>query len=459
MVMGVSFLTPVLDAAPVVALTEAQMYFYGQNNILFYDPDGKGVNGRTCFGTLSGSTLYEKVLSYLLSMGLTEEAAAGVYGNMMHEGLGSGALLSHENGVDEQKDIGTWYSAATYYGENGLLVAEKDVRDLDDPEVMHGLGFIQWSFGRRVRLLQALAAAGGLDKYAREWDDQEGRYVYDGVAYDQLADMIGQSEADAILAAELNFFNTEHQNYVVAQSDVAAQGLGKYGITEGMNIIEALNLVETPEEAAELFFSTSEMPGATGFNAAGNVRQTSAREGYELIKSAGVTASGATSCGGNGNIADTAIMLSWEGLDHAKDDPKPEYVKAMQEVGTYVDPCNETGCAPRGASCDIFVSTVIRYSGADANFPPYGPAVQQAYMDEHPEMYEKIEADGDVRNLMPGDIFVVANGNGRHIYLYIGEIDGQPSQASASFNTRTGEHYAGISWVDYDMEYSIYRRI
>lgn len=160
-----------------------------------------------------------------------------------------------------------------------------------------------------------------------------------------------------------------------------------------------------------------------------------------------------------GTIVEVAIALSWEGHDHSKDDPKPEYVTAMQEVGTYVDPCNGTGCAPKGASCDIFVSTVMRYSGADPEFPEYGPGRQQAWMDEHPEMYMRVEAGQDVARLEPGDIFVVSNGNGAHIYLYIGEIDGQPSQASASFNGRTGEHFAGISWSDYGMEYAIYRRI
>lgn len=160
-----------------------------------------------------------------------------------------------------------------------------------------------------------------------------------------------------------------------------------------------------------------------------------------------------------GTIVETAILLSWEGHGHAKDDPKPEYVQAMQEVGTYVTPCNSSGCAPKGASCDIFVSTVMRYSGADPDFPEYGPGRQEAHMQEHPEMYTKVDVNDDVANLEPGDIFVVNSPEGRHIYLYIGEIDGQPSQASASFNGRTGEHYAGITFSDYGMKYSVYRRI
>ena len=446
-----------------LALTPSQLEMFSQNNILFYDPAGKV---KTCFGTLSGSTLYEKVLSFLLSIGLNEIGASGVYGNMMREGLGSGQLLSHEDGVDSRSDIGTWYSAATYYGPNGLYVQEKDVRDLDDPSVMHGLGFIQWSFGRRVNLLKALADAGGLDQYAREWDDASGRYVYDGMTYDQLVESIGQDTTDGILTAELEFFNSEHQGYNVTQDDIDAQGLAQYGVTRGMGIFEALNLVSTPEEAAELFYTTSEMPGATRFNSTGEARASSARDGYDLMVSAGIIASGATACGeGGGSIVETALALAWnretEGR-HDKSDPKPEYEQAMHQVGTWWPggPCGSDGsCAPNGASCDVFVATVMRYSGSDPDFPTYGPTQQREHMMSHPEMYEEIENLQDVSNLQAGDIFVVDNASGKHIFIYMGLVDGKWMQASASFNGRTGEYFEYQNYTDYGELYRIFRRI
>ena len=162
-----------------------------------------------------------------------------------------------------------------------------------------------------------------------------------------------------------------------------------------------------------------------------------------------------------GSIAETAILLSWGEHNHGKFDPKPEYVEAMEEVGGYITPCNGSGCAPIGASCDQFVGTVMRYSGADAEFPIFGPGVQEEHMVAHPEMYEKVETS-DVSDLLPGDIFVTTE-NGRHIYLYVGEIDGVPSQASASFNDRTGEHFAGVYFSDHASagvrHYNVYRRI
>ena len=174
---------------------------------------------------------------------------------------------------------------------------------------------------------------------------------------------------------------------------------------------------------------------------------------------------------GGGTITETAIYLSWEGHGHAITDPKPEYVTAMKEVGSWILPCGHGGeCPYYGASCDQFVATVMRYSGADPNFPIFHGSYTSAsgrgygqdyYMDDHPEMYQKIENLGNTSNLQPGDIFVVNNesNSGYHIFLYIGEIDGQPSQASASWGGRTGEHYAGLSFRDYGMDYSIYRRI
>ena len=169
---------------------------------------------------------------------------------------------------------------------------------------------------------------------------------------------------------------------------------------------------------------------------------------------------GSSYCGDmGGDIVETALLLSWEGHDHGKGDPKPEYVNAMKEVGTYFTPCQGNGdCAPIGASCDIFVSTVMRYSGSDPDFPATGPGVQEEYMASHPDMYMQVEAS-DVSDLLPGDILVTTE-NGRHIYLYLG--DGM--QASASYNDRTGEHFEGVYLEDNgtgagSRHYSVYRRI
>lgn len=178
---------------------------------------------------------------------------------------------------------------------------------------------------------------------------------------------------------------------------------------------------------------------------------------------------GETSCtNGGGAIADTALLLSWDGKNsHSKNDPSPEYIQAMKAVGSYTVPCGASGdCAPIGASCDQFVGTVMRYSDADTKFPIFNPQEQENYMLNNPDMYQQVEANGDYTLLQPGDIFVTTNA-GKHIYIYVGIIDGQMTQASASYNDRTAEHYGGAGAVYFEdggigrgrRYYNVYRRI
>ena len=134
----------------------------------------------------------------------------------------------------------------------------------------------------------------------------------------------------------------------------------------------------------------------------------------------------------------------------------------MHQVGTWWPggPCGSDGsCAPNGASCDVFVATVMRYSGSDPDFPTYGPTQQREHMMSHPEMYEEIENLQDVSNLQAGDIFVVDNASGKHIFIYMGLVDGKWMQASASFNGRTGEYFEYQNYTDYGELYRIFRRI
>lgn len=163
-----------------------------------------------------------------------------------------------------------------------------------------------------------------------------------------------------------------------------------------------------------------------------------------------------TASGGDGNIVNTAMSIAWDGRGHGKNEPSPQYIEAMKAAGTYFTPCrNSSDCAPVGASCDIFVSTVMRYSGSDPNFPATGPAVQENYMKSHPDMYSHVNVS-DVSQLLPGDI-LVATDNGRHIYINLGN----GMQASASYNDRTGEMFSGVYLSDKGgtRHYNVYRRI
>ena len=160
-------------------------------------------------------------------------------------------------------------------------------------------------------------------------------------------------------------------------------------------------------------------------------------------------------------IVDTALTLAWDRAvdgNHGPSDPKPEYVEAMRAVSTGGALWDGKGNqAPEGASCDQFVSTVMRYSGADADFPHYGPLAQMEHMLRHPEMYEEIENLMEPSNLEPGDVFVVSSSQGRHIFIFMGIVDGQWMQASASFGGRTGEYFAFPEYIGHGAPYRIFR--
>ena len=158
---------------------------------------------------------------------------------------------------------------------------------------------------------------------------------------------------------------------------------------------------------------------------------------YEALTGGGFCSSG------YGKIADTAINLAWSveewatrsGGDgkciqssgtlfpHSWCEPKPEYEEAMKSLGAFSD----TGNVSPGASCDKFVSTVMKFSGADSDFIEYYVPNQMTYMEGKPSMYTKVNVK-TIDDLQPGDIFAT----GGHIVLYVGLIDGKETVAEAS---------------------------
>ncbi|MBQ9180750.1 hypothetical protein IJ135_01485, partial [Candidatus Saccharibacteria bacterium] len=151
---------------------------------------------------------------------------------------------------------------------------------------------------------------------------------------------------------------------------------------------------------------------------------------------------------GNGDINATAIDLSWADNTHLPTDPNPAYAEALVSTGV-----NKLGdiCSMGGYSCDAFLSTVMRYSGADEGFPCCGAAMQLNYLSTHPDLYAEIENIGNTSNLQPGDI----RANGTHVEIVVQLADGAYKIASASHCDRTGDHasdyYAGAG-------YRIFRR-
>ena len=123
----------------------------------------------------------------------------------------------------------------------------------------------------------------------------------------------------------------------------------------------------------------------------------------------GCTANGSKSAAG-GSIVETAKSLAWEdGRRVGNGGEKEEYRNARQQHnpeagGDYTD-------------CGKYVSTVMRMSGADPNYPPAGTVNQRPYVLSHPEKYYTKESPS-MSDLQPGDILVF---NG-HTLFYLGDL-------------------------------------
>lgn len=136
--------------------------------------------------------------------------------------------------------------------------------------------------------------------------------------------------------------------------------------------------------------------------------------------------------GGNGDINATALALSWPDRSHDSDSPKPEYASAL--VSTGVSNLGDS-CSKIGKSCDAFVATVMRHSGADPDFYCCGAASVHSYL-INSNKYIEIPNTGKESDLRPGDILSSPS----HVEIYVVTANGEGRIASASHCDRTGDH-------------------
>lgn len=145
------------------------------------------------------------------------------------------------------------------------------------------------------------------------------------------------------------------------------------------------------------------------------------------------SASGNNCTGGEtGNlIADTAISFSWpEGqeAEAVKLNMVDKYEEALKIAGT-------GGHVYHGASCDVFVTTVMRYTKLDPDFVCCGMSASTGratghYVEGNPSKYQPIpEFDGTNWNVLQnGDIVM----NHQHIAIFFKTKDGVTKLAHAS---------------------------
>lgn len=388
--MGVvSAVMSVAAVADVSAITEEQLFFYGQTNALFYDPEGANCN-YGLLGTYDGN----------VTAGLSDLQAAFV--DTYHE---IAEQLSVSYGIP-------WEAVMA----QGILESAAGTSN----------------FARERNNFFGIGAFDSNPDNAHSFDSpEEGWRGY----YENIRTTATYRNHGVFTGATV----TDPYAYLQAIKDAGYATSPNYVASVGAIIraVEARAREKGWKSSAELMAAYPEMRENAESNAA---------DGGLIAMGGGI--SGSCIAAGNGDINATAMELSWPDGTHAPTDPKLEYRNALEQTGV-----NRLGdvCSMGGYSCDAFLATVMRYSGADESFPCCGALMQLNYLSSHPEMYEEIPNLGNTSNIQPGDIRASAG----HVEIVVQLENGGYGIASASHCDRTADH-ASNYYVG--MQYRIFRR-
>jgi hypothetical protein len=186
----------------------------------------------------------------------------------------------------------------------------------------------------------------------------------------------------------------------------------------------------------------------------------------------------ASSCGATsegvvqGNIAQTAINLAWDDVtfpeagsedsascntpDPASSPSSCHHGFQQLNVGSpttyttqaYQDAVKKYNSSPDNTSftdCGVFVSTVMRSSGADPDYPASGTSAQLPYVTSSSKYTTFAPGQWTIADLQPGDILVANTGGNGHTYIYVGKQADGYSVAEAS----QGNHSPEIDHLPY----------
>ncbi|MGB4967575.1 MAG: hypothetical protein WBO35_05225 [Candidatus Saccharimonadales bacterium] len=163
-------------------------------------------------------------------------------------------------------------------------------------------------------------------------------------------------------------------------------------------------------------------------SSAGDATTTSA-----LDSSACASTSSAQTVNASGTakaIVDTAMQLAWPERHQPLLEAKPEYLEALRKVHPQALAKGEP--FEGGADCSVFVTTVMRLSGADTKYEQAPTTGQQRYVESHPEKYEKVGTVMSDAKLQAGDILI----NSGHTWIFVGPQANGNVRADASHGDR-----------------------
>ncbi len=474
-----AFLAGLIFVGNTFAISEAKLEWYAANNIMFYN----GTAAKKCpkvtdtDAVVEGGEIGEKIWNGLKSLGLTDEVTAGIMGNMQAESAMNPAR--HEQ---------------SKYKKHWPMALDTN------KQYSYGIGLIQWSFGRRIKLYTYIKEhSDGLEETFLNHPETYGTKpnAAAGSKFLEVAKENGlEAQADNLIALELDYLiKQEMENYPYYKKvfdETTVQGAAQqFSIrVEGcancrdINNQSVKNRVSMAQAWYDKFHGTSGSGGSgEGGSGEGSGTQCVDEDGDGLEDGdpggsdddddgeGGYQGDDYTYTGDVASLQHLVKEWAWPEANHKpKNEQKPGY-KAYRKSGK--PRCG--GCG--GNDCAGFVYGVIVNSGWDKNLPGCGVRNMQNGLynsSTWKEMTSQIHGNGDMK---PGDIIICshtsvhANSKCRsseigHVLLWAGVMSGFGGIASASYsytdcnNSRAPSASTNNNIMSYiNKGYSIYRKV
>ncbi len=359
---------------------------YYQNNIYWYNP-GYTEKCLSDVVNVYGDTIEEKIWTGLTNF-LSDEQAAGVMSNIYFE---------------------SGFNPARH--ETALLNRHQPGFKLDDnANISYGLGLIQWSFGRRIRLYN----------YIKETDPSLLAYLNDYETYGKVSgaeflSRAGDSVTNHLIAIELQFLKDE-----LTSSSVYNR------IFQQTTVADAASFFSVYVEGCQ----SCRVDGSSYSQRVGQ-----ADDFFNTYNNSVIFTKTSSGCYLQNSLATTVLSYAWPEWHAA---PYVERTKDYAEAvtkrineGRYVG--GSVNGVP-GIDCGGFVTTLMQESGFEPEYNNSNGATgtQEAWVNSHG--WTRINNDGafDTSSLQPGDVAFTDG----HTYVYIGEVEGfEYNIASASYST------------------------
>ena len=403
-----SFLALVSFPAASFALTASQRLIYGQNNLVFYNPDEA-----LCQPVQNGSS--------------SSDTAAPSSGNSRLEwAVESFGMYA----MEMQKEFGTPWEVviAQMNKESSVGTAGVAVSGADN----NWLGITgSGDAGSYASGNHKFAIFSSVNKSIEAW---AGWKVLRNGYYDKALAYLDPSNYDL-----KNFLTTMIHTYAPSSD----------GNDEEKYVKDVLSDIEGPikKKRTELGWPTSEELAKKenipigGRHPIGSSAEDAATS-QQTPTSEVCSSDGKTIDGKNGQaIANLAILLAWPDQDH--------YNVVKDEFAEYARKVGEDPSLAWSQDCGHFASVVIRNT-VDPDFPRTYTGNMLEYFKNHGDKWEQIENHGDTSTFQPGDILI----NIEHIYIYTGKNEtNQYDAAGASQGTKTGHahnvYFSNTPWQVY----------